>query len=379
VISLRKLLPFAYFMFLCVFSLLLVFSPSATFNGAMRGLKLWALTLVPSLLPFIILSNILLHTNFIHIFGRLLNPIMRPIFHMSGNCAFVLALGFTSGFPMGAIAANALCEQNLCTNEEAARLIAFTNNSSPLFLLAAVPITMLQSPELGLLLLIAHYGANFLIGIFLGIFSRIKGEHPLILDYQQAPVSLPFIQIFTQAITLGVKSILNIGGFVVFFSVIIALGESIGLFDFCTSLLIPLIPLDPVSIKGVLFGLFEMTLGAETISQSSLNLLTKAMLISFTLAFSGLCIHAQVIGIAKNISVKTYLFCRGLQGILAAGFVYLLWPYQTSLSVFTPFLSSTQPDTIQGTLLLFLIVVLILFLSTVLYLLITAVPKHFRR
>ncbi|MBR4868305.1 MAG: sporulation integral membrane protein YlbJ, partial [Clostridia bacterium] len=213
----------------------------------MRGLNLWALTLVPSLLPFIILSNILLHTNFIHIFGRLLNPIMRPLFHMSGNCAFALALGFTSGFPMGAIAAASLYEQKLCTKEEAARLLAFTNNSSPLFLLAAVPITMLHSPELGLLLLLSHYSANFLIGIILGLFSRIKKEQPLTLSYQQIPPSPPFIQLFTQAITHGVKSILNIGGFVIFFSVIVSLGESIGLFDFLTLFFTSLLPFDPIS------------------------------------------------------------------------------------------------------------------------------------
>ena len=38
--------------------------------------------------------------------------------------------------------------KNIATNEEAGRLLAFTNNSSPLFLLVAIPIGMFNNPHL---------------------------------------------------------------------------------------------------------------------------------------------------------------------------------------------------------------------------------------
>ena len=66
---------------------------------------------------------------------------MRPLFRLPGEAGFAVALGFTSGFPMGAILTASLKEQSLCTPQEAARLAAFTNNSSPLFLLISVPLS----------------------------------------------------------------------------------------------------------------------------------------------------------------------------------------------------------------------------------------------
>lgn len=360
-----------------LFAIILVFSPSATFNGAAEGLKLWALTLVPSLFPFIVLANLLLNTNFIHIFGRLLNPVMRPLFHLSGNCAFAVALGFTSGFPMGAVTSVSLYEQQLCTKKEAERLLAFTNNSSPLFLLAAVPISMLSSPQIGLILLISHYGANFILGVFLGFMARFKGEQPLDLSHIAPLSNLSFLQAFTQSVTQGIKSILTIGGFVVFFSVIISLAERTGLFRACITLLLQIYPFDSLALKGMLYGIFEMTLSAQTISESDLSLLHKALLISFSLAFSGLCIHAQVISIAKKLSPKLYLLCRPLQGLLAMGILYLLWPYQRILSVFSPLLPVVHPNSITSVLLLFFILLSLLFLSTIIYLVIIGAMRRF--
>lgn len=121
----RKFAWLVQSLLLLIIFILLLFSPEAAFSGAMRGLKLWAMTLLPSLLPFLILSELLLSSNIVYQLGRLLEPVMRPLFHLPGVCAFALALGFTSGFPMGASASASLARENLCTKKEAARLAAF--------------------------------------------------------------------------------------------------------------------------------------------------------------------------------------------------------------------------------------------------------------
>ena len=128
--------------------------PQAAYEGACRGLDTWMTHLLPSLLPFFIAANLLLSLGFVRFLGVLLEPLMRPVFRLPGEAGFALALGFTSGFPMGAVLTASLREQDLCTPQEAARLAAFTNNSSPLFLLIAVPVSMLHQPQLGILLLI---------------------------------------------------------------------------------------------------------------------------------------------------------------------------------------------------------------------------------
>ena len=158
----RKLLFLLAIVFMTICMLLF---PEAAYQGASNGIRTWVVHLLPALLPFFIVANLLFSLGFVRFLGVLLEPIMRPVFRLPGEAGFALALGFTSGFPMGAILTTSLCEQNLCTDEEAARLAAFTNNSSPLFLLTAVPVSMLHAPELGILLISAHYPANLTIGI----------------------------------------------------------------------------------------------------------------------------------------------------------------------------------------------------------------------
>lgn len=303
---------------LIVFFILLLFSPQAAFDGALRGIKLWALTLLPSLLPFLILSELLLSSSVIRLFGRMLEPIMRPLFHLPGVCAFAVALGFTSGFPMGASAAAALVRERLCSREEAAVLAAFTNNSSPLFILSAVSVGMLGYPRVGPVLLLAHYGANLILGIMLGflmprhntaVLSPLKG--------QAANISL------SQAIRHAIGSILNIGGFVTLFSVIISLGENCGLLSVLNhflALLLDAIGFPDECAAGLNYGLWEMSLGINELCGNAAPLLSKLVLISFILGWGGLCVQAQVCSIllAENIQIKYFFLLRPLQAVLSS-------------------------------------------------------------
>ena len=302
--------------------------------------------------PFFITSNLLFSLGFIQFAGVLLEPVMRPLFRLPGEAGFALALGFTSGFPMGAILTASLREQNLCTDGEAARLAAFTNNSSPLFLLTAVPVSMLHAPELGILLLSAHYAANLTIGILLR-FTAVKtkttafqgNRHLLrtaftqLAQYQKEHVH-SIGTVLGQAIQKGITSIVNIGGFVLFFSVLLSMLEASKLLTLLKTIFsVPLhiFQFTPQLSNALASGLFEMTLGAQSAAQCSADLLEQLMIISFILGWSGLSIQAQVCSIlsAQHISSKLYCLCRPLQGILAAAYIPLfinLFPWMLNIA-----------------------------------------------
>ncbi len=76
-------------------------------------------------------------------FGKLLNKFMRPIFNVPGEGAFALLMGIVSGYPVGAKIVSTLKENHLCTSLEAERLIAFTNNSGPLFIIGTVGVRII--------------------------------------------------------------------------------------------------------------------------------------------------------------------------------------------------------------------------------------------
>ncbi len=332
-------------------TLLMLAHPQAAYEGACRGLSTWAVHLLPSLLPFFIASELLLSMGFVRFLGVLLEPVMRPVFRLPGEAGFALALGFTSGFPMGAILTASLKEQNLCTAQEAARLAAFTSNSSPLFLLISVPVSMLHRPELGLLLLAAHYLANLTIGILLRFLAPLKHTsirtrhlfRTAVLEMQryQTVHHLPAGAMLGQAVQKGIDSIVKIGGFVLLFSVLLSLLQETGFLHLLERFfagILTLIQLSPHLSAALSAGLFEMTLGAQAASECQAPLLEQLMIISFILGWSGLSIQAQVSSIlaGQNISSRLYSLCRPVQGLLAALFIPLLvilFPDMLSMNV----------------------------------------------
>lgn len=136
----KNILPFIF----CLFTISLVIFSKDNLTSAKNGVSLWLNNVVPSLFPFFVATELLGHTNVIKRLGEMLNFIMRPLFNVPGIGSFALIMGIISGYPTGAKIVCDLKNKNLCTLEEAERLLAFTNNSGPLFILSTVGITLFR-------------------------------------------------------------------------------------------------------------------------------------------------------------------------------------------------------------------------------------------
>ena len=133
--SLRKHLLSIIFV---LFTIGLVSFSNSNFVAARTGLKLWANNVVPSLLPFLIATNLLSHTNIINLISKKCNRIMRPLFNVPGESAYAFIMGLISGYPVGAKIVTDLRKANLCSKDEGERMLCFTNNSGPLFIIGTV-------------------------------------------------------------------------------------------------------------------------------------------------------------------------------------------------------------------------------------------------
>jgi len=136
-------------------------------------LSLWVTSVVPALLPFFIACELLSHTDIIDYLGRKLNKIMRPIFNVPGEGAFPLIMGIISGYPVGAKIVTNFRKTGICTKEEAERLITFTNNSGPLFIIGTVGISLFGNTTIGLVLFFTHLLSCLTVG-FLFRFWKFK-------------------------------------------------------------------------------------------------------------------------------------------------------------------------------------------------------------
>ncbi|HAG10564.1 MAG TPA: sporulation integral membrane protein YlbJ [Desulfotomaculum sp.] len=328
-----------FFWLICIITLALgmIIQPGTVYQGAMTGVSLWFNIVFPSLLPFLIISDLLLSFGMVHFLGALMEPLMRPLFNVPGCGSFVLAVGYTSGCPIGAMITARLRSQRLCTRIEAERLVSFTNNSSPLFMLVAVAVGMLNNPELGPVIAAAHYTSNLTLGFVLRFYGKNDPELITAPIKEGSPLTRAFSELFRiyrqenrspgkimgAAVKNSISSLLNIGGFIIIFAVLIQLLKQAGFIDFIAGKLgLILIPLGFSSsvLPALTSGLIEMTVGAKLASASEASLLQQLTVIAIILAWSGISIHAQVASVISetDIRMKLFVLTRFAHALLAA-------------------------------------------------------------
>ena len=120
----KNIIPITFLLFtIC----LIIFSKS-NIQAVKNSLNIWVNNVIPSLFPFFIATELLNHTNLPRIIGNMFNKIMRPLFNVPGIGAYALIMGIISGYPVGAKIVTNFRNQNLCSKEEAERVIPIVPN-----------------------------------------------------------------------------------------------------------------------------------------------------------------------------------------------------------------------------------------------------------
>ena len=315
----------------CLFCFGLVLFSKTNLIAAKDGLVLWSTAVVPSLFPFFVSTELLCYTNVINYLGKWLNPIMRPLFNVPGEGAFAFLMGLISGYPVGAKIVSNFMEQGIVTKQEAERLLAFTNNSGPLFIIGTVGITLFGSTAIGLLLFVTHILACITVGIVLRFFNKSSASSTNYhYNYSNKSVSISSLgEVLGKSITNSISTILMIGGFVVIFSVVISILNQSGVLNGISALLSPVlcaIGFPTELIKPILSGIIELTNGVSLVAHTHIKAISVNIVsASFLLGFGGISVLLQVFSIISKagLSIKTYAIGKLLQGIFAAIYTYI--------------------------------------------------------
>lgn len=326
----------------------MAFYPAEVFSASVKGLKLWWEVVFPSILPFLIIAEIMFGLGVVHFLGALLEPLMRPLFNLPGAAAFVVAMGYTSGFPVGAVLTSRLRRSQLVTRIEGERLLSFTNNASPLFMLVAIPVGMLGFPAAGVYLAAVNYTTNLLVGLLFrfygknrlspvawesGFSSSMRNPLQALLEGRQSD-GRPLGKLMGDAARTAITNLMVIGGFIVFFSVLLQLLGVLGLWEVLLRGLHCLLEgfLESSLVEGLGTGLWELTLGCQAVGLADAPLEIKIALLGFLLGWSGLAIHAQVASMVADTDLRLapFVVSRILHGVLASltlylGFRFHLW------------------------------------------------------
>ena len=165
-----KRLPRGTATFVLCFALLLLLlvNSDVSLSEMKRGLSVCAGVLVPTLFPYMVISEMLVRADLGYYLGKILEQPMRRIFGISGSGAGALALGIICGFPIGAKTAVTLYSRGELSNNECKRLLAFCNYPSAPFVIFAVGKNLLGNTLLGLFLYVLNVTFGLILSAFIG-------------------------------------------------------------------------------------------------------------------------------------------------------------------------------------------------------------------
>ena len=295
-----------------IFNVFLLAFPRIVLAASREGLLLWFNNVLPALLPFIATNNILVALGFPGRVGRIIAPVMGRVFGLPGAAGFAVVAGFSSGYPVGAKVVADLHRRGEVSVSDGQRLLAFCNNAGPLFIVGVVGVGLFGSSRVGYLLWGVHVAAALVLGLA-GNIVRKKNvtAQP---NPSPPPASQNFGTVLGEAIKNAMESMVFIGGFIIFFSVFVA------------------VIAEATELSGMaglaIAGLAEVTGGLRQVSAAGGGGWHLAAA-SFFIGFGGFAIHAQTFHFTAGMGVRVlpYLAAKLVHGILAAGLTIIIYLY----------------------------------------------------
>ena len=275
----------------CIFLLIIMILyfliyPQNALMASRRGLTLWFEQILPTLLPFSVVSYIILHSN---LFSYSAHTKDHRFLRIQPKEWYVIFCGFLFGFPIGSKLSADLYEHHRITRKRAQVLACFTNNLSPVFVTSVLVNQLHFSSVIPFFLLL--YGIPLCICLVL--LSLGKTEH--FVHEKKASRFQLNMQIVDAGIINGFETLIKICGYIMMFSIFAEIAQSI--------------PYGSSFPKLVLTGCLEVTNGISALSQFSCNHFQKYLLTVLFLALNGISGLFQTASLlsVSNLSIKQYL------------------------------------------------------------------------
>ena len=287
-----------FFTFLC---LILAFRQTVT-EGVTAGIKLSIYSVLPSLLPFMLITNIMIKYDLCQYISYLFQPVLSKLFKISSNGCFALIIGFTCGYPMGAKVIGDLYRENKLSHSEACYLITFCNNSTITFLINYILYLCLQHEINAFALIFLIYFPALITG-FINQFL-IKPDITYISPVANSKTDNG------NPILDTIKSLGILSMYVICFSVI---SQWIASLNFI-----------PDFLQKLIMGLTEITSGAHFIcSGNSINIY-EIFLVILCSIFGGMSILFQSFAQLPDIKLKIYYVIGKLETIMWGAILFFI-------------------------------------------------------
>lgn len=275
------------------------YSPSVR-NGVRDGVDLCVSSVIPSLFIFTVLAVFVFSSGLAALAGRLVEPVFKRLFGLSGEQSAVMLLSFVSGYPVGARLIASMYDRGGISLFKGRLMLLYCVNAGPAFIVTAVGAAVLGSASDGVRLLISHLSASTVMAAALGfIIKRKEGtDVRLVRAEKSAGDKVCLSDVFVSSVSDASVTMLSICAFVVLFSGIGGMVEAL--------------PVSKAAIRTVR-GLLEVTVGLQDCTRGELG---RA---AFLLGFGGISVLFQVTSAARSLrpSAALLLLSRVIHGTLS--------------------------------------------------------------
>ena len=275
-------------------ALMLFFSKELTV-AVINGMSLSAMRIIPTVFPFMILSDLWMSCIEIKSKSRL-KIWFEHCFGINSSGLIALITGIFCGFPLGVKVAVNLYESGMISKSELERISPIVNLPSLAFVISGVGAGLYDDVKTGIILYISVLLSSLLIG-FMGRrkASNVKKEDVI------ARQNFNLVDSIKNA---GISSLI-MSAYITFFSGIIGVTGCV---------------LTNTTISTLLSTIFEVGNSTSLIAGSQcFSYGTKLILTAFALGFSGLSVHLQAFSVMpNNVDKKRYFTSKLLIGILSA-------------------------------------------------------------
>ncbi|MDU4883897.1 sporulation integral membrane protein YlbJ [uncultured Clostridium sp.] len=305
------------------FIFIFVYNLENCIDAALIGVNLVVKTIIPTIFPFSVICNLLISYDGVGLYSKILGPILCKPLKLSKSSSFPIVASFLSGYPLGCKYCCDLYSLGYINRSEFERLLNIASNASPMFIIGSIGATMLGDIRLGFILLIGNYLSSIIVGILTINDSKAS------LTWKELPknnINVNFGSALKSALDNGINTTLQVGAFVVLFSIIISIIKNNTYISIVFYNIEEFLNLPKYSIYGLFLGSVEFTNGCKLITTLPLTLPFKLAIISFICSFSGLSVIAQISSFVYkyDISIAKYSFIKFIQGVISFSITFII-------------------------------------------------------
>ena len=282
-----------------------------------KALQICYSTLIPSLFPIMVATQIITDSGAVEKLARKLCAPLSALLGVSATATVPYLLGLFGGYTASCKSAMLLYQNGQISKNDFETVIAISSIPSLAFVTGFIGMGIFNSSTIGWILWLIAVISTLMLGMINKFFLKTSAINSPYLSASNN-TKKHFSVAVINAISGSAYAMITICACVIFFSVLISILNAY-MIKFPIS----------CTTKSLFFGLLEITNGIS-LCKSIPSPFSRALACAFLIGWSGLCIHFQVISLCEDldISFRKYFAFKGLQGVICLILAWIIFKFK---------------------------------------------------